>query len=80
MINPTWQDMYRKIIYVPTEYLVLDKSHLSEYACEGSLVSWNALYIKIELDGKHGTTTCKKKNLFWKDGKEDFNELKSIGG
>lgn len=78
MINPTWQDKDRRIIYVKNEYLRLVNPEKSKFAIHGNLVVWSESNVTVELDGNSGFNSYNRRNLFWEDGEEDFDEVKSI--
>ena len=80
MVNPTWQDKERRIIYVPTEFIKLDNPlALTTDRDHGELVVWNESKVTVKLDGMYEEVECLRKNLFWEDKQEDFDEVKSIG-
>ena len=82
MIKPTFQDVDRRVAYVPNEYIKLaNGSNLDEYSIKkerGTIVVWNESTVTVKFDGVYKMKECKPKNLFWEDGKQDFDELRSL--
>lgn len=84
MINPTWQDAERRVVFVSSNIIGCieeDMSNIDLFTTKddhGVLVSWNEKEVVIKLDGKALSKTCLRKNLFWEDGEPDFDELRSL--
>lgn len=79
MINPTWQDKERRIVYVSNKYVNLDNP--LSYASKddhGELVKWTEKCVTVKLDGFVSLIDCQRHNLFWEDNEPDFDELRSL--
>jgi len=81
MINPTWQDAERRVIFVPTDYLELkDPLALSTAKDHGDIVSWHGDKVEVHLEGVSLNIEYNRKNFFWEDREGDFDEYKEIRG
>ena len=79
MIKPTWQDRDRRVIYVPTDCINLnDPIACAKEGDRGLLEIWSEASATVKLDGRAKLLTCSLKNLFWEDGNDDFDELRSL--
>ncbi len=76
MINPTWQDKDRRVIYIPPEYLRLKDPIKYWDGKKWLLLVWNEKKVTIEIDGL--SIDCDRKNLFLADGEADFDEYKRL--
>lgn len=79
LIKPTWQDKGRRIILVPSVYINFDDPlQFSTEKDHGNILLWNERKVTIKLDNANKSIEVDHKNLFWEDGKPDFDELRSL--
>ncbi len=80
MINPMWLDADRRVVFIPTEYVKLDDPlRFATKKDHGRIILWNEKCVTVFFDGGTKNIECRRKNLFWEDGLNDFDEKASIG-